>query len=90
MEEDAFDLRNLTWPEEDRRLYTSTVYSGGHRWFDLERDLSGSISRCLKRGQAGQETSAAIPATVPPNRGGCNAGKTAFLGRAIFLGSMRA
>jgi hypothetical protein len=26
-------LRNLTWPEEDRHLYTSAPWSGGYRWF---------------------------------------------------------
>ena len=30
--EDTF-LQSLSWPEEDRHLYTSAPYDGGYRWF---------------------------------------------------------
>ena len=26
-------LREYTWPEEDRHLFTSVPWSGGYRWF---------------------------------------------------------
>jgi len=26
-------LQRFTWPEEDRRLYTSAPWDGGYRWF---------------------------------------------------------
>jgi hypothetical protein len=62
LERDADDeafFRDLTFPEEDRHLYTSAPWSGGYRWFRAENVVPLERWRRLKSRQLANERSPA-------------------------------
>jgi hypothetical protein len=62
-EDDQADkfLRLVTFPEEDRHLYTNTLWSGGFRWFRSPNVIPIERWRLLKAKRPAADTLESLP-----------------------------
>jgi len=72
-------LQKLTWPEEERYLYTTAPWDGGYRWFRSPNVLCLERYRARKQATGGKDDTSPRPwkrGSAPARSGAGRAGWT--------------